>query len=457
MKYISCVEELRKIIRREFGYEIALTSIMAEAINIWSDLMENRVPWQTEYVFGNQIPSTIASEVARLTVLELESKVENEDTVAKIYEKVISKIDEYTEYGLGKGGMILKPFLNGDKIEVSCIQADNFFPIRFDNDEMLTVAFIEQLKRGRDIFTRVEIWDYDDGQLKIVNKAYKTNVNNEERLGNEVELTAVDSWADITPSATFECDKMPFGFFRVPLANVVDAQSPLGISIFHKAIQDIARADRQISEIDWEYEAKETAVHIGDSMLKTNEDGTKVYPKGGSRLYRTLDYYSGAVDKPLLEVFSPEIRDQSLYNGLQNTYRAIELKSCLSYGTLSNPNNVDKTAEEIKMSKQRSFDIVSRCQRALQDALSDMLDGIMFWGNLNGTIPVKDLQVSFSWGDSVLTDKDKDRQIMLQEVSAGIRTKESYLMEVYGITEDDARSIIPATMSLFADVNTGLS
>ena len=208
-----------------------------------------------------------------------------------------------------------------------------------------------------------------------------------------------------------------------------------------------------LAEIDWEYKSKESAIHISDSLLKTNDDGQKVYPEGGKRLYRVLDYFTGATDKPLLEVFSPEIRNKSLFDGLNQIYKAIELKCYLSYGVLSDPNNTDKTAEEIRMSKQRSYTIVTRIQEALETCLIDMLNGIKFWGNLNGTIPLEDLETSFEWGDSVLTDKDKDRQMLLQEVSAGIRTKESYLMEVYGITEEEAKALIPQTVTLFGDVN----
>lgn len=451
MRYSDCYNDLKKIIKREFGYEMAMSSSMAQAIEVWSALMENEPAWADDYVHGNEIPATVASEVARLAVLEFESDVVNDDYINEIYHEVQKNLGTYLEFACGKGGMILKPYINGDEIIVSCVQADSFFPIRYNADMISTCAFLEQFREGKEIFTRIEIWDFDGSQLEIINKAFKSTQEN--RLGNEIDLESVEMWQGISPRATFECDRMPFGYFRTPLANTVDNSSPLGISIFHRGIQDIARADRMLAEIDWEYKSKETAIHISDSLLKTNDDGQKVYPEGGKRLYRVLDYFTGATDKPLLEVFSPEIRNKSLFDGLNQIYKAIELKCYLSYGVLSDPNNTDKTAEEIRMSKQRSYTIVTRIQEALETCLIDMLNGIKFWGNLNGTIPLEDLETSFEWGDSVLTDKDKDRQMLLQEVSAGIRTKESYLMEVYGITEEEAKALIPQTVTLFGDVN----
>ena len=39
------------------------------------------------------------------------------------------------------------------------------------------------------------------------------------------------------------------------------------------------------------------------------------YPGGKERLYRGVEYAAGAQDKPLLDVFSPAIRDTAYYNG----------------------------------------------------------------------------------------------------------------------------------------------
>ena len=231
MRYSDCYNDLKKIIKREFGYEMAMSSSMAQAIEVWSALMENEPAWADDYVHGNEIPATVASEVARLAVLEFESDVVNDDYINEIYHEVQKNRGTYLEFACGKGGMILKPYINGDEIIVSCVQADSFFPIRYNADMISTCAFLEQFREGKEIFTRIEIWDFDGSQLEIINKAFKSTQEN--RLGNEIDLESVEMWQGISPRATFECDRMPFGYFRTPLANTVDNSSPLGISIFH--------------------------------------------------------------------------------------------------------------------------------------------------------------------------------------------------------------------------------
>ena len=55
--------------------------------------------------------------------------------------------------------------------------------------------------------------------------------------------------------------------------------------------------------------------------------------------------------------------------GYNKIIQKVEFNSGLAYGTLSDPQVVDKTAEEIKMSKQRSYSTVKAIQNKLGDAL----------------------------------------------------------------------------------------
>lgn len=105
-------------------------------------------------------------------------------------------------------------------------------------------------------------------------------------------------------------------------------------------------------------------------------------------------------NKPLLDVFSPEIRDSSFYNGWNHLMRLIEFDCNLAYGTLSDPNNTDKTAEEVRASKQRSYSFVASCQIALQRALEDLVDAMSFWCDIYNLCPSGACRLSASWDDS---------------------------------------------------------
>lgn len=81
------------------------------------------------------------------------------------------------------------------------------------------------------------------------------------------------------------------------------------------------------------------------AYLSEKKNGEFDLPKGKERLFRMMDFDD---DKEQYKVFAPPIRDKSLINGFNAILRRVEFNSGLAYGTLSDLNTVDKTAEEIK-------------------------------------------------------------------------------------------------------------
>ena len=112
---------------------------------------------------------------------------------------------------------------------------------------------------------------------------------------------------------------------------------------FSRAVGHIQEADKRYSQINWEYESKEAAIHIAQSLLKYKPDTDSFeYPGGKERLYRAIDYNAGAADKPFIDTYSPDIRDASLINGFNQILRLVEFNCNLAYGTLSDPSAVGK-------------------------------------------------------------------------------------------------------------------
>lgn len=326
------------------------------------------------------------------------------------------------EYGCAKGGLILKPYMTKTRLAVQYVQADGFFPLSFDDSgRILQCVFTEQFRKGKKIYTRLEVHTLQNDMIHITNRAFVAT--NDYSLGTEIEVSSVDRWSELVPELSLAgSDRLLFGYFKVPMANAEDTDSPLGVSVYSRADELIAEADQRYSNICWEYEGTQLAVHIAESLLKYNTDQNKFeYPGGKERLYRRVSYATGATDKPFIDVFSPAIRDTALFNGFNAQLRLIEFSCNLAYGTLSDPQNVDKTATEIKVSKQRSYTFVSDTQMALQRALEDLVYAMNFWAALYGLIPPgNDYQVSFVWDDSIIVDAEEERQTDRQDVAMGV-------------------------------------
>lgn len=435
-KMMECISKLvaKKNLKLNGTY---ISGAMQSAIELWELMYREKAPWiDNKQVFSAGIPGAVAAEIARLVTLEMESEVtgsERADYINEVYQKFLGGIREQMEYACAKGSMVFKPYLAGDKIVVQCCQADSFFPLCFDsNKKIIQCAFTEQVFKGKEIYTRVELHSLESGKVIVRNYAFisRTGAN----LGTETTLDMVEQWKDIEPEAILEgTDKLLMGLFKVPLANNIDTDSPLGASVFSKAVPRIKMADKRYSQIDWEYDSKEAAVHLATSMLKYNSNTDKFeYPGGKDRLYRGLEYNMGATDKPFMDAYSPEIRDESYFHGFNQLLRMIEFECSLAYGTLSDVQDVDKTAEEIKASKQRSYAAVSDTQQALQKALVDLIDAIDYWVSIGALAPAGAYDTSFEWDDSVVRDSEKEKETDFKELAAGIISRAEFRSKWHG-------------------------
>lgn len=446
-------EFIEKVVRRLFpvnsiekalGVEIDQDTLMSQAISLWANLYENKPPWLSTTVSTMGLPASISNEIARLVTLELKSEVTGESQRAKYldtqYQKVINSIRQYTEYACAKGGLVFKPYVDGSNINVEYVQADYFYPIKYGSDGTITAAaFIEQKQIGDKTYTRLEYHDFDGTKERITNKAFKSN--SKDSLGTEIPLVDVDEWKELTPVADVQnIDRPMFAYFKIPIANNVDTYSPLGQSVFGRAIDLIKEADKQYSRGLWEFESAERAVDIDITAFKKDDKGKPIVPEGKERLFRTLD--AETKGDTFYESYSPEIRDESHNRGLNKLLRLIEFNCGLAYGTLSDPEQEAKTATEVKQSKQRSYSTVSDIQKSLQNALEHLvyiMDAYATVYNLSGK---GDYEISFAWDDSIVVDAEAERLRDIQEMREGIMSKVEYRMKWYGEDEATAKAKI---------------
>ena len=337
---------------------------------------------------------------------------------------------------------MFKPFLSHGKIFIDLIRADCFMPVAFVGKVMTSAIFVSRKTIGNACFTLIEYHDFNAEKHThtIKNKVCKSL--NSEIIGWECSFSEVPEWSGLVAEITFaNVEKPLFSYFRVPSANDIDLDSPLGVSVYARTVDLIRQADEQWARIEWEYESKETALDVSEDMIKENG-----LPKRKNRIYRKYDVDN--LDGNFYNIFSPEIRDSAQFNYFNRILQRIEFNCGLAYGTLSDPQTVEKTAEEIRTSKQRSYTQVAAIQRNLETAINDLFYAVSVYAKIGG-ISSENAEIICTWGDSVLEDTDKEFQRRLQMVNSGILTKEKFISWYFHCDEKNAAEYIPQSDALF--------
>lgn len=438
---LSAIKQLR--------IEPAISNEMQTAITVWDDMFKDKAGWLSDTVHSMGLAASIAGELARLVTVELSAKVtgsKRADFLMREFKPVLGHLREQTEFACADGGLVFKPYVDDNGIAVDFVKASNFIPAAFNGrGEITAAAFVEQVQRGKQYYTRIEHHANTAAGYTVENHAFMSW--SADSLGTPCHLTAVNEWASLEPSVTIRradgsrLEGMLFSYFKMPFSNCVDTSSPLGVSVYSRAVKLIEQADRQYSRVLWEYEGSELAIDASAGATQIDGSGKAVIPHGKKRLFRELSIDSGS-DGDLYKVFSPEIRDASLFNGLNNLLKRIEFACFLSFGTISDPQSVEKTAEEIKMSKQRSYSAVADIQKSLEAALHGLLSAMDIYASLYSLAPAGVYKAAFDWGDAVTVDTDEEREQMRQDCRDGAAQWWEYRMKFYGETEDEAKAAV---------------
>ena len=326
------------------------------------------------------------------------------------------------------------------------VNADNFIPIEFSEDgKVKDCLFIQHKAVGEEKhYYRCERHTLTGQGLTITNKAYSST--SKTILGRQIPLATVDEWAKYPEEITYPgMDKMDFGFYKNPNKNRVDG-SQCGVSIFENAKELIKKADIQGARLDWEFKSGERAVHVDERALRKDKKTGKVsMGQLDKRLYRGLNLDQNQGD--LLQEYSPQLRSDGYESGLESYKREIEFVVGLAYGDLSKDQNVDKTATEIKSSKERKYNRVTAIQENLKECLEGFVAALAFYNSMYTT----GYEFTCTFKDSILTDEDTERNQDRQDVSMGVMRLEEYRAKWYGEDIDTAKANLPEQTGAIID------
>lgn len=403
---------------REFGVSPAVSMTMEKYIALWYAMMVNTPPWQDCNVKAVGLPAAICREVARPTLVEFTANItgsQRADYLNDGFQLAKENFSKALELGLALGGVALKPYIYGDKLLVDMTGAAGFQPTKFDPaGRCIGGVFRDKpVKVNGKYYVRLESHDLTDTTYTIKNKAYYSDSTGS--VGAAAPLDVVPEWADIQEEVIIQNMEGPlFAYFKPPIANTADTNSLCGMSIYGDAatVELIKQADEQWERLRWEFKSGERKV-----LMDGNTTTANMFDK------RLFEIGAFTADGDFYQFLNPELRNDAVYKGFQDVLRRIEFNVGLSYGDISDPQTVEKTATEIRSSKQRKYVLISSIQTALEHTFDALIYAMNTYATLYGLAADGEYEVTYDWGDSILDDqetKDKEFARDLQLLSAGI-------------------------------------
>ena len=426
-------------IEKTFGVEI-ISSGMKDRIREWDMMFRNTPSWVSKEneVTTLGIAPLVARELSNQTTLEFVSTIAGLEELNADYQLLVEQVQQITEFVVAKGGVMLKPFTIDDAVFVAVYQPERFDITAVNAlNQPIGVIFTDTHQEGRTTYTKLEHHHYDAKARAetIVHAAFK-QVDNGSKIS--VPLSATPLWGNLADKLTAGgIDRPLFTYYKTPLVQTVDFDSPLGTSYYANCANLIQNADELYSKMLWEYEGSTLRVFVDETLIPTENFSGNL-----KKLFVKL-MPGGGVDGGALPVdeFSPVIRHEAYTQGIDAILVKIEDSIGLSRATLSSELSQARTATEIRVLKQRTFATIRGNQKALRTALENTAYAMHYFKYNKQAVS---LDISFDFDDSIINDKDAEAERAQLEVASGLRSKLSYMLTVRNLTEQEAAAELTA-------------
>ena len=436
-------------IKRVTGINPQIGTGMLAEIELWRDIYSNTPPWKEREKFDKTtgFAKTVCRDIAAKTTVEAQIATGNDEVDASL-KPFLDGLTDKVEKTLALGASIARPYYDADKrhIAVTWYPADRIVPLAWQGEVLVSVAlldFVTLVEQEGKTYVKVETHVWSNGTETITSKAYQWTSNS---FGSEVPLDTVIEWSMITPEPIIINGlKHPlFTYMKTPIANNIDG-SYIGLSLFANAIDQLEELDKNFSAMCWERWAGESRVYVSDSMIpqKKNEDGQFVddLSEVDRRLFKKME---GDINSErLFEVVTPSLRFEQYVSEADS----IIALACKNMALDAKAFLVDRqgnpvTAEQILSEKNETYTTILNLQNnMLIPALYHVLDNIRAMEilyNVTPRLPERNDDISVTFGDSVMLDENTEKKMAIEEVTKGVRSKLSYLMDYRGMTEEEA-------------------
>lgn len=406
----------------------------------------------------NHLPigRTAAKKIASLVFNEqAEIKLDDESANKFIQQQLqddrfTKNFERYLESCLALGGLAMRPYVDGERVRVSFIQAPVFLPLQSNTQDVSSAAIVTKTIKAdgnkQRYYTLIEFHEWSNDKYTVSNELYRSD--NQNAIGSRVPLSEI--YEDLEEVVELNGLSRPlFTYLRPPGMNNKDINSPLGLSIFDNAKTTIDFLNTTYDEFMWEVKMGQRRVAVPSQMIKTeyNQDGDNVVVKrefeAGHNVYEQFD--SGDIDKGIgITDLTTAIRSDDYIKAINEGLALFEMQIGVSAGMFGFDGKSMKTATEIVSENSDTYQmrnsIVSLVEQSLKELIVSMLELAKAYKLYSGEIPEMD-KISINLDDGVFTDRNAELDYWIKVVNAGFGTNTMAIEKVLNVTPQKAKEI----------------
>ena len=381
------------------------------------------------------------------------------------------KMQELIEEGLALGGAALKVWHevrhdsegnevpDSGEIKLGYCMADQFVPVSWDNAKVSEGVFISRIAKGGYYYTRLEWHKWDGITYTVTNELYRSDMQRGANSTESQDILGV-RWplSDIYPyleeQTVIPVEESLFSYFRTPIANNLDDNSPLGMSIYGNALETLHALDICYDSFVREFRLGKKRIIVPSRAVRTVVD-----PASG-KMCRYFDpqdetYEALASDDPS----DLRITDNTIALRVEEHVSALTAFLnilCLQIGFSANTFSFDHTggmmtATQVVSMNSKTYKTIKTVQNQIKPAIEHLirniidvaiLYGMQWQGQSVESLAAGGYHVNIVFDDGITQDRQTNINEGVMLVKSGLLSKYKFMTDPkygQGLTEEEAQ------------------
>lgn len=363
------------------------------------------------------------------------------------------KINESQERKAAFGTVAYIPYWTKNGIKMNYINADSMIPLSWENGVINELCVYSQTTEDNEDHLFVQLFLIGkDGNYIIENLLLK--VDDKGDSYSEIDFSQIDGYENVEKNVKTNSTIKPFIIDRLNIANNIDVDNPLGLSVFANAIDSMIFVDTVYDSYRNEFVLGKKRIMVAPEAINAIT-GEAVFDPD-DLVYYQLPESVGKSGEPFIKEMNMDLRADSHEVAIQSGLNRFSSQCGLGENYYRYERGGMSTATQVISENNTLFRTIKKHEIILEAVLVDLVNliiNVAMRHNVTGLVEQPEVTVTFD--DSIIEDKDTEVSRRLNEVNSGLLRPELYMAWRYGVTEAEAIEMMP-TMPTTAAKEEGI-
>ena len=316
------------------------------------------------------------------------------------------------------------------KPKLEFVEGKKIYPLSWEGTEIKECAFTtyKTIKGVNYIYISMHIIN-ESGNYEIQN--YKFKVQNKDIIVSPIENK--DGFIDKFDTK----NNIPwFSIIKPNICNNIDNDTPFGLSVYANAIDVLKELDDAYNELGNEPVLGRRRTFISEEMM-TYDSGneTLTFDPEDISIYRMP---KGFNKDSMIQHDSSDLRTDKLQDDVQFQLNVLSSKVGFGQQRYKFKQGQIQTATEVISENSDMFRTIKKHEQVLESSLKTIIKALAYASITFANYNINADTITIDFDDSIIEDKGAEQLRAQQEVTAGLRSKKSYLINIKGMSEQEA-------------------